>query len=158
MISSAEIRLAKLGDAIRIAEMSRALIEIGLGWSWTPTRVAGEIRAKSANVVVAVEDNAVVGFAVMSYQEDEARLNLFAVDPKHRRKGIGTRLIQWLEKTALVNGNGVVYLEARMSNIAARKFYESVGYEIIQRVPGYYDGRETAVRMAHDLWSTSCKR
>lgn len=153
MISSAEIRLAKMADVICIAEMSRDLIEYGLSWTWTPRRVAREIKAKSANVVVAVEGHDVIGFAVMGYGDDAARLNLFAVDPIHRRKGIGTRLIQWLEKTALVNGNGVVYLETRMSNIAARKFYEGLGYKTIQHLPRYYGGRETAVLMAHDLWS-----
>lgn len=62
-------------------------------------------------------------------------------------------MIKWLEKTALISGNGVVYLETRLTNQEGRKFYESLGYKVIQRIPGYYKGRETAVRMAHDLWS-----
>ena len=138
---------------MRIAEMSRAFIEHGLGWSWTPERVTREIQSKSSNVVVAEDGAKVIGFAIMSYAGDEARLNLFAVDPGHRRKGVGTRLIQWLEKTVLVAGTGVVYLEARSGNLAAIRFYESLGYRVVQRIPRYYSGRETAVRMAHDLWS-----
>ncbi len=62
-------------------------------------------------------------------------------------------MIKWLEEAALVNGNSVVYLETRLKNPAAREFYESLGYKVIQRIPGYYKGREAAVRMAHDLWS-----
>ena len=153
MITSEEIRLGKFSDAMRIAEMSRLIIEHGLGWAWKPERVIREMRSKNSNVVVAVESAKVIGFAIMSYGEEEARLNLFAVDPGYRRKGVGTRLIQWSEKTALVNGSGVVYLEARSGNIGAIKFYESLGYRVVQRVPGYYSGRETAVRMAHDLGS-----
>jgi ribosomal-protein-alanine N-acetyltransferase len=153
VITSEEIRLGRFQEAIRIAEMSRLLIETGLGWSWTPERVIREIRSKHSNVVVATEDSRIVGFAIMSYGDVEASLNLFAVDPEHRRKGIGTRLIQWLEKTALVNGNGRVCLEVRSINREAIKFYESMGYSVIQRIPGYYRGRETAVRMAHDLWT-----
>ena len=153
MICNEEIRLAKISDALRIAEMSRDLIESGLGWSWTPSRVAREINDQYSNVVVTLEGNDVIGFAVMKYLDGEAHLNLFGVHPKHRRKGVGTRMIKWLEETALINGNGVVYLETRLKNRGARKFYKSLGYKVIQRIPGYYEGRETAVRMAHNLWS-----
>ena len=153
MIHSEIIRLAKRGNAVRIAEMSRDMIESGLGWSWTPARVAQEIHEKNSNVIVALEGKEVIGFAVMRYLDGEARLNLFGVHPNHRRKGVGTRMLKWLEKTALTNGNSVVYLEARSTNQAARAFYKGLGYREIQHVPGYYKGRESAIRMAHDLWS-----
>lgn len=133
--------------------MSRLYIEYGLGWSWTQSRVRMEMRSKRSNVVVAVESGRIIGFAIMAYSEGEARLNLFAVDPENRRTGVGTRLIHWLEKTALVNGSGVVYLEARAGNIGAIQFYESLGYRVVHKLPRYYGGRETAVRMVHDLWS-----
>ncbi len=153
MICSEQIRLAKTSDAMRIGEMSRDLIESGLGWSWTPSRVLRAIKEKSSNVIVAVEGNEVIGFAVMQYLDAEARLDLFGVHPSHRRKGVGTRMVQWLEETALMNGNGVVYLETRLRSQGARQFYKSLGYIVIQRIPGYYNGRETGVRMARDLWS-----
>ena len=153
MICSEQIRLATTSDALRIGEMSRDFIESGLGWSWRPSRVLGAIDDKSTNVVVTVEGLEVIGFAVMQYLDAEARLDLFGVHPGHRRKGIGTRMVKWLEETALVNGNGVVYLETRLRNHAAREFYKSLGYRVVQRLPGYYKGRETAIRMAHDLWS-----
>ena len=89
----------------------------------------------------------------MKYLDDEATLNLFGVHPKHRRKGVGTRMLKWLEQTALISGNGIVYLETRLTNTEGRKFYTSMGYKVIQRIPGYYKGRETALRMVHDLWS-----
>ncbi len=153
MICSEQIRLATTSDALRIGEMSRDFIESGLGWSWRPSRVLGAIDDKSTNVVVTVEGLEVIGFAVMQYLDAEARLDLFGVHPGHRRKGIGTRMVKWLEETALVNGNGVVYLETRLRNHAAREFYKSLGYRVVQRLPGYYKGRETAIRMAHDLWT-----
>ena len=153
MIHSEAIRLAKRSDAVRIAEMSRDIIESGLGWSWTPARVALEINEKSSNVIVTLEGKEVIGFAVMRYLDSEARLNLFGVHPDHRRKGVGTRMLKWLEKTALINGSSVIYLEARSRNQTARTFYKGLGYREIQRIPGYYEGRESAIRMAHDLWS-----
>lgn len=156
MISSNEIRLACFAEALCIAEMSRTLIESGLGWSWTPLRITNEIKSKETNVIVATEGADIIGFAVMKYSDQEARLNLFAVQPNYRRKRIGTQMVEWLEATALVNGNGVIYLETRLSNKGAREFYQKLGYKVVHRIPGYYKGRETAVVMAHDLWSRAC--
>ena len=153
MICNQQIRLAKTSDALLIAKMSRDLIESGLGWSWTPSHVSREIKATNTNVILSLEGNQVIGFAVMKYLDDEATLNLFGVHPKHRRKGVGTRMLKWLEQTALISGNGVVYLETRLTNTEGRKFYTSMGYKVIQRIPGYYKGKETALRMARDLWS-----
>ena len=103
-----------------------------------------------------MEGNDVMGFTVMKYFDDEARLNLFAVHPTYRRKGIGTQMIKWLEKAALVNGNGVVYLETRKNNTSAQKFYNRLDYKVVQSIPEYYKGQETAIAMAHDLWSGIC--
>jgi len=146
------IQLAKPSDALLIAEMSRDLIESGLGWSWTPSRVAKQIKGVHSNVILTLKENCAIGFAIMKYLNEEACLNLFGVHPNHRRKGVGTRMINWLEETALISGNGVVYLETRLTNKESRRFYKSLGYKVIQRIPRYYKGRETAIRMAHDLW------
>jgi ribosomal-protein-alanine N-acetyltransferase len=64
----------------------------------------------------------------------------------------------WLEKTALVAGIGVVYLEARSSNEIARAFYRGLGYHEIKVVQGYYRGVESAVRLAKDLWDVKAAR
>ena len=44
MILKHDIRLATLADAARIGEMSRDLIEHGLGWRWTPNSIRRCIR------------------------------------------------------------------------------------------------------------------
>jgi ribosomal-protein-alanine N-acetyltransferase len=155
MICSNEIRVANFFDAVSIAKMSRDLVESGLGWSWIPSRVVKEMKSKNSNVIVTLDEKKVIGFAVMKYYENEARLNLFGVHSKYRRIGVGTQMIKWLEEIAVINGNDVVYLETRLRNQEARKFYKSLGYKVIQRIPGYYNERETAIRMAHDLWSGS---
>ena len=148
-----QIRLATAGDALRIATMSRDLIEYGLGWSWTASQVVRRIHGRHSNVIVSEEKAEVVGFAVMIYADGFAHLELLGVHPARRLRGIGGGLIGWLEKTVLASGLGVVYLETRQENVGARKFYKRLGYQVVQRVPCFYRGRETAIRMAHDLWS-----
>ncbi len=145
--------MANSNNAVFIAEMSRDLVESGFKWSWTPSAVIKEIKSKNSNVIVTLNENKVIGFAVMKYYDCEARLNLFAVHLNYRRKGIGSKMIKWLEETVLINGNDVVYLETRLGNEEAREFYKSLGYKVIQRIPGYYRRRETAIRMARDLCS-----
>jgi ribosomal-protein-alanine N-acetyltransferase len=152
MIVDCEIRLALPGDAQAIAAMSRDFVEHGLGWSWTPRRVLAGIADRATNVTVARERGNLVGFGIMHYADEEAHLNLLAVQPSHRRKGIGAAIVAWLETCALTAGIGAIYLEARATNTAARNFYKKLEYTEIALVPRYYSDKEDAVRIAKDLW------
>ena len=146
------IRLARRKDARNIAIMSRDLIESGLGWSWTGRRVLRHIRDRNTNVIVALDNGRIIGFALMQYLEEEAHLLLFAVLPKYRRAGVGSALVFWLEKTALVAGIGTIQLEVRARNDGARSFYRRLGFEERETLRGYYRGVEAAVRMRRRLW------
>jgi ribosomal-protein-alanine N-acetyltransferase len=155
MILKHDIRLATLADAARIGEMSRDLIEQGLGWRWTPNSIRHCIRDPATNVAVAAtEHGGVAGFAVMRYQDDEAHLILLGVDPAFRRRRIASALIAWHEKAALTAGIGTIYVEARATNAEARALYGRLGYHEVQFVRGYYHGVEHGVRLAKDLWES----
>ncbi|MEL7537738.1 MAG: ribosomal protein S18-alanine N-acetyltransferase [Pseudomonadota bacterium] len=147
-----EIRLARPADANGIAATSRDHIEAGLGWRWTPERVDRCIQDRDINVIVAENDGRPAGFALMRYRDDEAHLLLLAVQPTYRRRGIGTALMAWLEQTVVDTGIGVIWLEVRAMNNSARRFYRRLGFEEIAAVRGYYEGRESAIRMARRLW------
>jgi ribosomal protein S18 acetylase RimI-like enzyme len=152
--SELSLRLARPADATTIANMSRVLIEYGLRWRWTPERIAASIRAPDVNVLVARIGGQTTGFAIMRYGDDVAHLDLLAVDAPHRRAGVGRRLLEWLEKCAVVAGIFSISLEVRVENEGARLFYESLGYRTQARLPGYYQGIEDALRMGRDL---ACK-
>jgi ribosomal-protein-alanine N-acetyltransferase len=140
--------LAAESDALAIARMSRDLIETGLGWSWTATRVLRSIRDSETLVLVARESRRIVGFAIMDFGDEAAHLTLLAVDPSHQRHGIGRRLFDWLRQSALTAGMAVVKLELRAANVEAQHFYRCLGFEEIGWTAGYYRRRETALRMA----------
>jgi ribosomal-protein-alanine N-acetyltransferase len=146
-----ELRLATASDAFPIAALSRDLIETGLGWSWTPPRVRRSIECADTTVLMAHLKRQVVGFAIMHFGDEEAHLNLLAVRQDHQRVGLGRRLLEWLEESALVAGTSIVYLEVRASNRGAQKFYEKLGYRRVAHVPNYYSAREPAFYMAKDL-------
>ncbi|UCE89967.1 MAG: GNAT family N-acetyltransferase [Pseudomonadota bacterium] len=146
-----EYRLAQRSEAGLIADMSRSLIEAGLGWSWTPDRVDLGIVSAETTVLVAACDQHVAGFAIMEFGAAHAHLNLLAVQPRWQGAGIGRALVAWLEDSARVAGTFTVRLELRAANEGAHRFYRRFGYTEVSRVAGYYRGRETAIRMVHDL-------
>jgi ribosomal-protein-alanine N-acetyltransferase len=151
LISDYTVSLALPADAQRIAALSRDAIEQGLEWSWTPRRVQKSVADVSTNVAVARAGTRFVGFAIMKYADEEAHLLLLAVHAAHRRRGVGSALIAWLEATVRVAGIGLISLEARASNTAARAFYRELGYREVGLFEGYYRGVEDAVRIAKDL-------
>ncbi len=152
--SELSLQLARPAEATAIANLSRDLIEDGLRWRWTPVRVAASIRAPDVNVLVACIHGNIAGFAIMRYGDDDARLDLLAVAPPYRRAGVGRKLLEWLEKCAVVAGTFSVTLEVREGNEGAQLFYMRTGYRTHAHLPGYYQGIEAALRMGRDL---SCR-
>lgn len=149
--SDLSLRLARPAEARTIANLSRDLIEYGLPWRWTPARVAASIRAPNVNVLVAQVRENMVGFALMRYGDDDAHLDLLAVAAPYRLSGVGRRLVEWLEKCAVLAGIASVALEVRAANEGAQLFYQRMGYRILTRLPGYYQGIEDALRMERIL-------
>jgi len=154
LLSHSTIELARASDAQTLALLSRETIEQGLAWSWRPRRVLASIRASNTNVVVIRGQATVNAFAMMHYTMSEAYLALLAVRPGQRRRGLASGLLQWLERTALTAGIGVVHLEALASNHGGRAFYRARGYREIEALPRHYQDRMDGVRLAKDLWDT----
>lgn len=151
MSELATLCLARFDDAEEIAVMSRDSIEGGLSWSWTPTRVRRSIISRDSSVVVARREDRVAAFAILYLGDEVAHLNLLAVSGRHRRQGIGRRLIQWMSETCLEAGVLRIDLELRANNEGARAFYARLGFEALNVVQGYYQGVEPALRMTKRL-------
>ena len=150
-ISDVNLGLAQPSDATTIALMSKRLIEVQLPWSWTPERVAKHICHRESVVLAARAGRKLAGFAIMQFSDTTAHLNLLAVEPAYERLGIGRRLVEWLEETAVTAGTFVIALEVRATNVGARWFYRRLGYREERCIVGYYCRVENAVRMVHDL-------
>ena len=145
------LKLAAPADAEPIAVMSRELIEAGLPWSWTPERVARNLRQPETLVLTARDGGRLAGFSIMQFGEERAHLSLLAVRLDYQRQGIGRRLLEWLTASALTAGIASLHLELRETNLGARRFYLKQGFAETVRIPGYYRGIETAVRMRREI-------
>ena len=145
------LELARFSDAQRLSRMSRLLIEPGLRPAWSAARITWHIRHPESIVLTARHGTLAAGFAVMRYGDDSAHLNLLAVEPAHRRRGLARRMLLWLEETALHAGTFVIGLELRAANADALAFYTALGYRELGRIANYYQGIEHAIRMARDV-------
>jgi ribosomal protein S18 acetylase RimI-like enzyme len=142
---------ARFSDAELLAAMSQVHVERGLKPAWGAARIRWHMRDADSVVLTARLGATIAGFAIMRYGEDVAHLNLLAVAPGHRRRGVARALVQWLEKTALTAGAFIIGLELRAGNEAARALYCALGYRELGQIPGYYQGVEAAIRMVHDV-------
>lgn len=150
-MSEIAVRLARLGDAPRIATLSRTLIEAGLPWSWTPRRVAAHMRSREHLTVIAAEGGELAGFALAQFGNRSVHLALLGVAHQYQRRGLGRQLVSWVEESASVAGLFLMQLEVRADNRQARRFYTKLGYRETTRAAGYYSGVEDAIRFERDL-------
>lgn len=146
-----EIQLARRREVQQLASMSRRLVEAGLDPAWTVERIERHVRHDDSVVVTARTKGQLAGFAIMQYGDTSAHLNLLAVEQSFRRLGVGRRLVQWLEQSAVVAGTFTVGLELRADNTVAERFYAALGYREIGRIRGYYQRVEDAIRMRREL-------
>ena len=90
-----------------------------------------------------------LAFLCCSSATDEAELQAIAVDPSHRRAGLGSDLMRAFLAWAAAAGIRTVHLEVREGNAGARAFYARWGFAETGRRARYYrDNGETAVLMA----------
>ncbi|HHT9154543.1 MAG: GNAT family N-acetyltransferase [Planctomycetes bacterium] len=75
------------------------------------------------------------------------RIYTFCVKKDYRLKGIGTSLLQRLERECQRRGVSNLVLEVGEDNSSALRFYKRNGFVEFSRTPGYYTDGTTAVRM-----------
>jgi ribosomal-protein-alanine N-acetyltransferase len=76
-----------------------------------------------------------------------------AILEEHRKKGVGTKLIQMAQEEMRKKSAGEAYLEVRVSNDSAVKLYEHMGYRVTGRLEAYYRDGEPAYVMAAQIQS-----
>ncbi len=102
--------------------------------------------------LVAEVKGKVVGYAIAA-KEVGRKLHLlnFAVHPEYRGLGIGTALLQALERLARRKGLKQIYLEVEEDNYTAIRVYEKLGYHKIKVLKGYYPWGKDAILMLKEL-------
>ena len=83
---------------------------------------------------VAMEADTVIGTAMAGYDGHRGWLYSVAVAPEHRRRGIATAIVRHAVGALRAVGCTKVNLQIRATNLAVRRFYESLGFEAEERL------------------------
>lgn len=119
---------------------------------WSRQALAEELSNSAAVFLVAVEGEAVVGYAGMHVVCGEGYIDNIAVFSHARRKGVGQGLVQALIEWMGQHDGLFLTLEVRPSNEAAILLYRSVGFEEAGRRKGFYqDPKEDALLLTLPL-------
>lgn len=87
-------------------------------------------------ILVYEENSLICGFICYSRLYETIDILYIVVDPKYRRKGIATRLIEELYK---IDGIEHIMLEVSKENTGAIEFYKHLGFNVIREIKNYYE-------------------
>jgi ribosomal-protein-alanine N-acetyltransferase len=126
---------------------------------WSEHALAEELVLSDRRYVVAHDrHDAVVGYGGLMVVGEDAHIMTMAVDPHHRRRGLGTRLLLWLVDAAVGAGALHLTLEVRVSNGAAQTLYRRFGFEPVGVRPGYYGNEDALIMWAVDIDSDEARQ
>jgi [ribosomal protein S18]-alanine N-acetyltransferase len=132
-------------DFAALHRLDQACFPPGISYSKTTLRYF--LTLASADCVVAVDGNKVVGFILSEENPPLAHIITLDVAEKERRRGAGTALLETLEANLALRGVRSVLLETATNNEAAVAFWQRHGYRIEATLKRYYQGRIDAYEM-----------
>lgn len=112
--------------------------------AWSRAQLLGEFDAGRI-VLVAEEDDEVIGYASVSVVGPDAELMRIAVLPARRRRGTARRLFDEAWTRATGQGAGRMLLEVEATNEPAIGLYRELGFVDLAVRRGYYRGRDALV-------------
>lgn len=144
-------------EPMRLEDIGRvqAIDRMSFPTPWPRETYHRELREnRQARYFVARTMQQVVGYAGMWVILDEAHVTTIAVDPLHRRRHIGERLLVALIDEALKRSARLVTLEVRRSNRGAQALYRRYGFQDIGIRKGYYsdNGEDAIIMWTGNIW------
>lgn len=153
--ASVRVRLMRPGDVAAVARIERAVFGAE---AWPRGAFAYLCEVFSASVpprgrlwVVEGDDGRILGYTgiELSALGGEADIINVAVDPAHRRRGVGRRLLAAVATYSRQRHVALLWLRVRAGNRSARAFYRRYGFRMVGRFRDYYDDPpEDALLMA----------
>jgi len=114
---------------------------------WTSEHFRDELASPHAFPLVAVADGEIAGYLCLTQVLDEGEILDVAVAGEFRGRGIGRLLVTEAFRRFRERGAARVFLEVRVSNVAAITLYRSMGFQESGRRKRYYENGEDALLM-----------
>ena len=120
---------------------------------WTE-RIFGDCIRVGYQCWLGLQDQLIVGHAVISVITDESHMLNLSIAGKHQGKGFGRQFVDFLVQQASMHNAETMLLEVRPSNVAAINCYNAAGFNEIGSRKNYYpapEGREDALLFARQI-------
>ena len=102
---------------------------------WAEPSVLLDKKLSVDDLIFVAEDNGkLIGTSMAGYDGHSGWIYSVAVDPQHRRMGIGKQLVVYATQVLNDLGSIKVGLQVGTENSGAIEFYKSIGFEIEDRV------------------------
>jgi ribosomal-protein-alanine N-acetyltransferase len=138
-------------DAADLAQLHAEALPPG----WPAVDIAAFCGNSSRIVLKAMDDGALLGFAILQFAADEAEILSIAVAQKAQRKGAGSSILEKAIALCEERLISCVYLEVAESNGPALRLYAKFGFYTFTRRKNYYQSArpapETALIMRLDM-------
>lgn len=123
---------------------------------WSATLFATELAGPHRCYLTAWasdDPTALLGYGGVLLAIDEAHITTVVVDPRARRRKVGSHLVRALLESALDMGATAATLEVGVTNLAAQRLYATFGFTPEGVRPRYYEatGEDAIIMWAHDL-------
>ncbi|MEA2090545.1 MAG: ribosomal protein S18-alanine N-acetyltransferase [Thermoproteota archaeon] len=113
------------------------------------------IRSPSSISLTAQVGNKIAGFIIGLIQKrgktETGHIFTLDVAVKHRRRGVGQKLLEEFERILKERNVTSCYLEVRAENAAALKLYRKNRYVEVEQLKNYYDHRINGIRLKKTL-------
>lgn len=110
--------------------------------AFTKQQIAQLLQNNNTISLVAKENSKIIGFIIgmISIEDNTIIGHILTIDvsPSYRRKGVGIKLLQEVEKIFKNKQVMVCRLEVREDNIAALNLYCKLGYRKVGKLEHYY--------------------
>jgi ribosomal protein S18 acetylase RimI-like enzyme len=128
MENSIHIRNFRMEDYDEVVALwKRAGLE--LGQSDDREGIARKLERDADLFLVAVGEVAIVGVVMGCYDGRRGWVNHLAVDPDYKGQGLGTQIMQKMERRLREKGCGKVNLLIEPKNAIVQTFYQRLGYQ-----------------------------
>lgn len=123
------------------------------GAGWSSSSIMDALQDSQREVWGILDERQPLAFCVLHVGPFELEIEMVAVAPEHRRRGLATQLLRHAQSRVAVLGKESLLLEVRRSNHAAQRLYEAEGMRQDGVRKGYYpvlhDDSATSDEFAH---------
>ena len=142
---SIQIRRMTLEDVDLVYNLEKQIFKD----SWPRKSFVHEVENENYSFpYIMLQQEKIVGYAVVWYVSKELHINNIAIAPEFQRQGFGAKLLEYI--LDLFQDFDTAFLEVRISNLAAISLYEKYKFNKAAIRKKYYTDDEDAVIMVRN--------